>query len=65
MTAAEPGSPPIVVERNEILLPGPAAALAGLLDVADPGLEAGGMPIGWAIEASMSRFALRQRILTW
>lgn len=48
MTAAEPGSPPIVVERNEILLPGPAAALAGLLDVADPGLEAGGrLPMLW------------------
>ncbi|CAN5669387.1 MaoC family dehydratase N-terminal domain-containing protein [soil metagenome] len=36
------------VERTELLTPGPAAALAGLLDVPLPDLDAGeGLPLGW------------------
>ncbi len=37
-----------VVERTELLTPGPAIALAGLLDVALPDLDAGeGLPLTW------------------
>jgi 3-methylfumaryl-CoA hydratase len=36
------------IERTELLVPGPAVALAGLLDVPLPGLDAGeGLPLTW------------------
>lgn len=37
-----------VVERAELLVPGPAQALGALLDVPAPGLERGaGLPLPW------------------